>query len=181
MWWYSEVLPLGGDLVMSAELSLMELLLLSHPVVSNSLQPRGLQHIRALCLSPSPEVCPSSCPLHQWWHPAISSSDALFSSASIFPRAGLKLLKKKTKIMAFGPVTSWQIEGGNVEVVTDFLFLVFSSKITVNGDCSHEIRWLLLGRKAMTNLDSVSKSRHCSANRGPYSQSYSLPSGHVWL
>ena len=142
---------------------------------------RRLQHIRALCLSPSPEVCPSSCPLHQWCHPAISSSDALFSSASIFLRAGLKLFKKKTKIMAFGPITSCQIEGGNVEVVTDFLFLVFSSKITVNGDCSHEIRWLLLDRKAMTNLDSVLKSRHCTANRGPYSQSYSLPSGHVWL
>ena len=60
--------------------------------------------------------------------------------------------------MASGPITSWQIEGGMVEVVTDFLFL--GSKITVDGDCSHEIRrHLLLGRKAMTNLDSVLKSR----------------------
>ena len=72
-------------------------------------------------------------------------------------RAGLKLIIK-TKIMAFDPITSWQIEGGKVEVVTDFLSL--GSKITVDGDCSHEIRrCLLLGRKAMANLDSVLKSR----------------------
>ena len=68
--------------------------------------------------------------------------------------------KKKTqhtKIMASCPITSWQIEGGNVEVVTDFVFL--GSKITVDGDCNHEIRgYLLLGRKAMTNLDNVLKS-----------------------
>ena len=64
------------------------------------------------------------------------------------------MLKKETKIIASGPITSWQIEGEKVEVVTDFLFL--DSKITVDGDCSHEIkRHLLLGRKAMTNLDSV--------------------------
>ena len=74
-------------------------------------------------------------------------------------RASLKLnIKKKTKIMASGPITSWQIEGGKGEAVTDFLFL--GSKITADGDCSHEIRRrLLLGRKAMTNLDSVLKSR----------------------
>ena len=73
-------------------------------------------------------------------------------------RAGLKLNIKKTKIMASSPITSWQIEGEKVEVVTDFLFL--GSKITADGDCSHEIRrQLLLGRKAMTNLDSVLKSR----------------------
>ena len=72
-------------------------------------------------------------------------------------RAGLKLNIKETNI-ASGPIISWQIEGEKVEVVTDFLFL--GSKITVNGDCSHEIRrHLLLGRKAMTNLDSVLKSR----------------------
>ena len=72
--------------------------------------------------------------------------------------AGLKLNIKKTNIMASGPITSCQIEGEKVEVVTDFLFL--GSKITVDGDCSHEIRrHLLLGRKAMTNLDSVLKSR----------------------
>ena len=73
-------------------------------------------------------------------------------------RASLKLNIKKTKIVASGPITAWQIEGEKVEVVTDFLFL--GSKITVDGDCSHEIRRRLpLGRKAVTNLDSVSKSR----------------------
>ena len=73
-------------------------------------------------------------------------------------RAGLRLNVKKTKIMASNPITAWQIEGEKVEVVTDFLFL--GSKITVDGDCSHEIRRrLLLGRKAMTNLDNVLKSR----------------------
>ena len=82
--------------------------------------------------------------------------------------------------MASGPIISWQIEGENVEAVTDFLFL--SSKITVDGDCSHGIwRWLILGRKAMKNLDRVLKSRHYSADKDPYSQGYGLPSGHVEL
>ena len=76
-------------------------------------------------------------------------------------------------IMASGPIISWQIEGEKVETVTDFIFL--GSKITADGDCSHEIkRHLLLGRKAMTNLDSILKSRERPhfANKGPYSQSY---------
>ena len=72
-------------------------------------------------------------------------------------KAGLKLNIKKTKIMASGPITSWQIEGEKVEVVTDFLYL--GSKITADGDCSCEIGSRLLGRKAMANLDSVLKSR----------------------
>ena len=73
-------------------------------------------------------------------------------------KAGLKLNIQKTKIMASSPTTSWQIEGGKVEAVTDFIFL--GCKITVDSDCSHEIRrQLLLGRKAMTNLDSVLKSK----------------------
>ena len=73
-------------------------------------------------------------------------------------KTGLKLNIQKTKIMASGPITSWQIDGGTVKTVTDFIFL--GSKITADGDCSHEIKgWLLLGRKAMTNLDSVLKSR----------------------
>ena len=73
-------------------------------------------------------------------------------------KKGLKLNIKKTKIMASGTIASWQIEGGKVEVVTDFLLL--GSKITADGDCSHEIRkQLFLVRKAMTNLDSVLKSR----------------------
>ena len=73
-------------------------------------------------------------------------------------KVGLKLNIQKTKIMATGPITSWQIDGETVEIVTDFTFL--SSKIIADGDCSHEIkRCLLLGRKAMTNLDSILKSR----------------------
>ena len=74
---------------------------------------------------------------------------------------GLKLNIQKTKIMASGPITSWQIDGETVETVTDFIFL--GSKITADGDCSHEIkRHLLLGRKVMTNLDSILKSRDIS-------------------
>ena len=74
-------------------------------------------------------------------------------------KVGLKLNIKKTKIMASGPITSWEIDGETVKRVTDFMF--FSSKITADGDCSHEIkRCLLLGRKVMTNLDSIFKSRN---------------------
>ena len=84
-------------------------------------------------------------------------------------KAGLKLNIQKTKIMASGPITSWQIEGENVEAVTDFIFL--GSKITAEGDSSHEIkRRLLLGRIAMTNLDSILKSRDI-INKGLSSQS----------
>ena len=73
-------------------------------------------------------------------------------------QVGLKLNIQKTKIMASGPITSWQIDGEIVETVADFIFL--GSKITADGDCSHEIkRRLLLGRKVMTNLDSILKSR----------------------
>ena len=73
-------------------------------------------------------------------------------------KAGLKLNIQKTKIMASGPITSWQIDGETMETVTDIIFL--GSKITAGGDCSHEIkRRLLLGRKVMTNLDSILKSR----------------------
>ena len=73
-------------------------------------------------------------------------------------KAGLKLNIQKTKIMASGPITSWQIDGETMETVTDFIFL--GSKVTAEGDCSHEIkRCLLLGRKVMTNLDSIFKSR----------------------
>ena len=93
-------------------------------------------------------------------------------------KAGLKLNTEKTKIMACGPITSWQIQGGKVEAVTDFIF--FGSKITANDDCSHEInRCLLLGRKAMTNLECIKKQSHHFANKGLYSQSYGLSSGHV--
>ena len=73
-------------------------------------------------------------------------------------KAGLKLNIQKTKIMASGPITSWQIDGETMETVTDFIF--WGSKITADGDCSHEMkRYLLLGRRAMINLDSILKSR----------------------
>ena len=73
-------------------------------------------------------------------------------------KVGLKLNIQKTKIMAFDPITSWEIDGETVETVSDFIFL--GSKITADGDCSHEIkRCLLFGRKVMTNLDSILKSR----------------------
>ena len=73
-------------------------------------------------------------------------------------KVGLKLNIQKTKIMASGPITSWEIGGETVETVSDFIFLSF--KITADGDCSHEIkRWLILGRKVLTNLDSILKSR----------------------
>ena len=95
-------------------------------------------------------------------------------------RAGLKLNIKNTKIMASSPITSWQIEGEMVEAVTDILFL--GSKITVEGDCNHEIRRRLLhGRKAMTKLDSMLKSRDITRQKGLYSQGDGLPSSHVWL
>ena len=85
-------------------------------------------------------------------------------------KISLKLTIKKTKIMASGPITSWQIDGETVETVSDFIFL--GSKITADGDYSHETkRRLLLGRKAITNLDSLLKSRDI-ANKGPPSQSY---------
>ena len=79
-------------------------------------------------------------------------------------KAGLKLNIQKTKIRASGPITSWQIDGQTMETMDDFLFL--GSKITEDGDCSHEIkRCLLLGRKVMTNLDSIFKSREISQQR----------------
>ena len=82
--------------------------------------------------------------------------------------------------MASSPITSWQIDGETVETVAEFIF--GGSKITADGDCSHEIkRRLLLGRKAMSNLDSKLKSRHYFVNKGPSSQSYGFSNGHVWI
>ena len=93
-------------------------------------------------------------------------------------KVGFKLNIQKMKIMAFGLITSWQIDGEKMETVTDFIFL--GSKITVDGDCSHEIkRHLLLRRKAMTNLDSIFKSRHYFAYKHPYRQSYCFSNSHV--
>ena len=94
-------------------------------------------------------------------------------------KVGLKPNIQRTKIMASGPITSWQIDGETVEAVSDFIF--GGSKITVDGDCSHEIkRCLLLGIKVMTNLDSILKSRDI-ANKGPSRQGYGFSSGHVWM
>ena len=94
-------------------------------------------------------------------------------------KAGLKLNVQKTKIMASGPITSWQIDGEPMETVRDFIFL--DSKITADGECSHEIkRHLLLGRKVMTNLDSIlKKKKYYFADKGPSSQSYGFSSSHV--
>ena len=95
-------------------------------------------------------------------------------------KAGLKLNIQKTKIMASRPIISWEIDGEAVETVSDFNFL--GSKITADGDCSHEIkRHLLLGRKVMTNIDSILKSRGYFANKSSSGQGYGFSSGHVWM
>ena len=94
--------------------------------------------------------------------------------------AGLKLNIQKTKIVASGPITSWQINGEKMETVRYFIF--WGSKITADGDCSHEIkRCLLLGRKGMTNLDSILKSRDITWPTKFCSQSYGFSSSHVWM
>ena len=94
-------------------------------------------------------------------------------------KVGLKLNIQKTKIMASSPITSWQIDGEMVETVADFIF--WGSKI-IAGDCSNEIkRCLVLGRKVMTNLDSILKSRDIFANKGLSSQGYGFSSSHVWM
>ena len=95
-------------------------------------------------------------------------------------KVGLKLNIQKTKIMASGLITSWDMDEGTVETVSDFI--VLGSKITADVDYSHEIkRRLLLGRKVMTNLDSILKSRHYFANKSLSSQDYGFSSGHVWM
>ena len=95
-------------------------------------------------------------------------------------KVGLKLNIQKMKIIASGPITSWEIDGETVETVSDFIF--GGSKITADGDCSHEIkRRLLLGRKVMTNLDSIFKSRDITLPaKIPSSQGYGFSSSHVW-
>ena len=96
-------------------------------------------------------------------------------------KAGLKLSIQKTKIMASSPITSWQIYGKTMETVTHSIFL--GSEIMADSDHRHKIkRCLLLGRKAMTNLESIlKKQRHYFANKGPSSQGYGFSSGHVWM
>ena len=93
-------------------------------------------------------------------------------------KVGLKLNIEKTKIMASGPITSWQIDVETVETVSDFIFL--GSKTTTDGDCSREIkRHLFLGRKVMTKLNNILKVRQYFADKGLYSQSYGFSSSHV--
>ena len=95
-------------------------------------------------------------------------------------KVGLKLNIQKTKIMTSDPISSWQIDGKRVETVTDFIS--GGSKITADGDYSHEIkRRLLLGRKVMTNLDSILKSRDITLPTSLSSQTYSSSSSHVWM
>ena len=92
-------------------------------------------------------------------------------------KPGLKLNIQKTKIMASGPITSWQIDGETMEIV---IFL--GSKITADGDCSHEIkRCLLLGRKYDKPKQNITKQRHYFANKGQSGQGYGFSSGHVWM
>ena len=94
-------------------------------------------------------------------------------------KAGLKLNIQTTKIMASGPITSWQIDGETMETVSDFI--LWGSKITADGDCNHEIKkCLLLGRRAMTKLDSILKSRDIT-NKVSSSQNYGFSSGPVWI
>ena len=95
-------------------------------------------------------------------------------------KVGLKLNIQETKIMTSGPIPSWQIDGETLETVADLIFL--GSKITADGDCTHEIkRCLLLGRKVMTNLDSIFESRHYFANNCLSSQGCGFSSAHVWM
>ena len=96
-------------------------------------------------------------------------------------KVDLKVNIQKTKTMASGPITSWQIDGETVETVTDFILGGF--KITADDDCCHEIkRHLFLGRKAMSKLDNILKSRDTTfASKGPFSQSYGFSSSHVWM
>ena len=97
-------------------------------------------------------------------------------------KVGLKLNVQNTKILAFHPITSWQIDGETMETVTDFIFLC--CKITTYGDCSHEIKGcLLLGRKAMTNLDSILKRRDIALPTKVHlsTQSYGFSRSYVWM
>ena len=96
-------------------------------------------------------------------------------------KVGLKLNIQKMKIIASGPITSWEIDGETVETVSDLIFL--RSKITADGDCSHEIKGhILLGRKVMTNVNSMFESRDITfTNKGPSSQGYSFSRSHVWV
>ena len=104
----------------------------------------------------------------------------LMKVKEVSEKVGLRLNIQKTKIMTSHPITSWQIDGETMETVTDFI--LGGSKITADGDCTHEIkRRFHLGRKVMTKLDSILKSRLYFANKGSSGQSYGFYSSHVWM
>ena len=95
-------------------------------------------------------------------------------------KVGLKLNIQKAKIMAYGPITSWQVDGETMETVTDFI--LGGSKITVDGDCSHEIKMLAPWKKSYDQpRQHIKKQRHYFANKCPSSQSYGFSSSHVWM
>ena len=95
-------------------------------------------------------------------------------------KVGLKLKIQKTKIMVSGPITSWQIDGETVETVWDFI--LGGSKITADGDCSHEIKMLPPWKKSYDQpRQHIKKQRHYFANKGPFSQSYGFSSSHAWM
>ena len=143
-------------------------LLFSCSVVCDSLRFHGLQNTRLPCPPLSPRVCSNSCSSSQWCHPTVSASVApFFSCPQSVQHQGLfqwVMPKRRGKMWK-----QWQ---------TIFL----GSKITADSDCSHEMkRYLLLGRKTMTNLASILKSRHMTAHKGPYSQSNGFPSRYVQM
>ena len=118
-----------------------------------------------------PQIC-------RWYHSNGRKWRGTKESPNESEKAGLKFSIQKTMIMPSSPVPSWQIDWEKVETVADFIFLV--CKITVDSHCSHKIKiCLLLGRKAMTKLDSALKSRHNFTNKDPYSKSYGFSSSHV--
>ena len=109
----------------------------------------------------------------------VNATEATFGPTEL--KVGLKLNIQKTRIMASSPITSWKIDGETVETVTDFIILGF--KITADSDCSHEIKkHLLLGRKAMTNLDCILKSRDITlSTKAPLVKGYLFSSSHIWM
>ena len=123
--------------------------------------------------------------VHRWHHPygrkQRRDKEPLDEGEREEWRCWLKTQHSKNEDHGIWSITSWKIDGETMETVINFIF--GGSKITADGDCSHEIkRCLLLGRKAVTNLDSIiKKQRHYFVNKGPYSQSYGFSSNHVWL
>ena len=123
----------------------------------------------------SPQICRWHHPYGRKWR----TKEPLEESERGQWKSGLTLNIQKT-FMASSPITSWQIDGETMEIVTDFIFL--DSKITADGDCSHEIKGrLLLGRKVMSNISACWKQRHYFAKKDPSSQSYVFSSSHIWM